>query len=112
MDLQAEASSVFVFRRNPQQDTTKKELPKAYRLDFSKADVFLIAGQFDLLPSDIVYVATAVVALYDEFVEEEEGCDLPLVFCCLWCLECTLLLLLFCSSGDKITMYGGGILGS
>ncbi len=68
VDLQAEASSVFVFRIHEQQNTTAKGLPIAYRLDFSKPDVFLIAGQFDVLPSDIVYVATAGASEFRKFV--------------------------------------------
>ena len=68
VDLQAEASSVFIFRMNHQQEDIGQKMPTAYRLDFSKPDVFLLAGQFEVLPSDIVYVATAGASEFRKFI--------------------------------------------
>lgn len=70
VDLQAEASSVFVFRADPQpmDIQQQRQISTAYRLDFSKPDVFLLAGRFEVLPSDIVYVATADASEFRKFI--------------------------------------------
>ena len=55
-DMQAAAGSVFVFRipgDNNQTDAI------AYRLDFSRPDAFIMASQFNVVSSDIVYVAAS-----------------------------------------------------
>ncbi|KJZ21243.1 polysaccharide biosynthesis/export family protein [Loktanella sp. S4079] len=63
-DMQAEPHSVFVFRRAQ----IAGELPVAYRVDFARADAFLLADQFKLDDSDIVYVATADASEFRKFI--------------------------------------------
>ena len=55
-DMQAAASSVFVFRMPNGNNRTGAI---AYRLDFSRPDAFILASQFNLVSSDIVYVAAS-----------------------------------------------------
>ena len=62
-DMQAEPNSVFVFRRSQPVGQAV-----AYRLDFARADAFLLADQFPLAASDIVYVATADASEFRKFV--------------------------------------------
>jgi len=62
VDLQAEASSVFIFRPDA------ANLDTAYRLNFSRPDAFLLASQFKVAPTDIVYVATADASEFRKFV--------------------------------------------
>ena len=68
VDLQAEANSVFIFRMSHKKEDAEQKIPMAYRLDFSKPDAFLLAGQFEVLPSDIVYVATAGASEFRKFI--------------------------------------------
>ena len=66
-DMQAEASSVFVFRSERlYEDEPSSSI--AYRLDFAKPDAFLLANQFAMLPSDVVYVATADASEFRKFM--------------------------------------------
>ena len=66
-NLQAEAASVFVFRQ-PHSHPSVHRIPVAYRLDFSKPDAFLLASRFEIMPTDIVYVATADASEFQKFV--------------------------------------------
>ena len=68
VDLQAEANSVFIFRMDHHKDNAEQKIPTAYRLDFSRPDAFLLAGQFEVLPSDIVYIATAGASEFRKFI--------------------------------------------
>ena len=68
VDLQADANSVFIFRMNHRKDHAEKKMPMAYRLDFSRPDAFLLAGQFTVLPSDVVYIATAGASEFRKFI--------------------------------------------
>ena len=63
-DMQAEASSVFVFRTTDVQNGSGT----AYRLDMSRPDAFLLAQQFEIQNSDVVYVATANASEFRKFV--------------------------------------------
>ncbi len=67
-DMQAEASSVFVFRPTDGTDKTSSIKATAYRLNFSRPDAFLLASQFEISSSDIVYVATADASEFRKFV--------------------------------------------
>lgn len=66
-DMQAEPASVFIFRESEfkQEDGTT---PLVYRLDFSRPDAFLLAGQIYVNENDIVYVATANASEFQKFV--------------------------------------------
>ena len=66
--MQAEASSVFVFRPTDGTDKTSSIKATAYRLNFSRPDAFLLASQFEISSSDIVYVATADASEFRKFV--------------------------------------------
>ena len=63
-DMQAAPNSVFVFRRARKAG----EDPVAYRVDFARADAFLLADQFMLNETDIVYVATADASEFRKFI--------------------------------------------
>ncbi len=66
-DMQAEASSVFVFRPNIDQIQNGEGTSIAYRLNFAQADAFLLASQLELSPSDIIYIATADASEFRKF---------------------------------------------
>lgn len=66
-DMQAEASSVFVFRPNIDQIQNGEGTAIAYRLNFAQADAFLLASQLELSPSDIIYIATADASEFRKF---------------------------------------------
>ncbi|MEO1638508.1 MAG: SLBB domain-containing protein [Pseudomonadota bacterium] len=61
----AQARSAFVFRPS---DGGQDDLATAYRLDFSRPDALLLAGQFRLAPDDITYVASAEAADFERIV--------------------------------------------
>ncbi|PRY77751.1 polysaccharide export outer membrane protein [Yoonia maritima] len=63
-DMQAAPNSVFVFRRA----RINTETPIVYRVDFARADAFLLADQFMLKETDIIYVATADASEFRKFV--------------------------------------------
>ncbi|SFR53123.1 polysaccharide export outer membrane protein [Yoonia tamlensis] len=63
-DMQAAPNAVFVFRRAMRPD----EQPTVYKLDFARADSFLLADQFVLRDTDIVYVATADAREFQKFI--------------------------------------------
>ena len=63
-DTQAAPNAVFVFRRAHRLGAAQK----VYRLDFARADSFLLADQFTLLDADIVYVATADATEFRKFI--------------------------------------------
>lgn len=65
-DMQAEAASVFIFRRSDQTQAPNKR-PVVYRLDFSRPDAFLLANNFEMQANDIVYVATANASEFRKF---------------------------------------------
>jgi len=67
-DMQAEASSVFVFRPTDKASKAPTIEATAYRLDFSRPDAFLLASQFEIASTDIVYVATADASKFRKFV--------------------------------------------
>lgn len=67
-DMQAEASSVFVFRPTDKASKALTIKATAYRLDFSRPDAFLLASQFEIASTDIVYVATADASKFRKFV--------------------------------------------
>jgi len=54
-DLQAEAASVFIFRPNLKRISESK----AFKVDFSKADAFILASNLQLIEKDIVFVGSA-----------------------------------------------------
>jgi polysaccharide export outer membrane protein len=62
-DRVAQARSVYVFRT---EDGTRNAT--AYQFDFSRPDALLLAGAFQLEPSDITYVASADAADFQRFV--------------------------------------------
>lgn len=62
-DRVAQARSVYVFRSEP---GTRNAT--AYQFDFSRPDALLLAGVFQLEPSDITYVASADAADFQRFV--------------------------------------------
>jgi len=62
-DRVAQARSVFVFR-----PAASGAPPTAYQFDFSRPDALLLAGAFQLEPSDITYVASADAADFQRFV--------------------------------------------
>ena len=66
-DLQAEPNSVFVFRQTTN-GLTPEKTATAYRLDFAKADAFLLANNFSMQPRDVVYIATADASEFRKFV--------------------------------------------
>ena len=61
-DRVAQARSVYVFRSEP---GTRNAT--AYQFDFSRPDALLLAGVFQLEPSDITYVASADAADFQRF---------------------------------------------
>ncbi|RBW43753.1 hypothetical protein DS901_09570 [Loktanella sp. D2R18] len=63
-DMQAAPNAVFVFRRA----RNLNETPQVYRVDFARADAFILADQFLLNETDIVYVATADASEFRKFV--------------------------------------------
>lgn len=67
-DFQAEASSVFVFRTDAEPELYPAGEPTVYRLNFAKPDAFILSSQFDLKPSDIIYVASAGASEFRKFV--------------------------------------------
>ncbi|MGD8912251.1 MAG: polysaccharide biosynthesis/export family protein [Candidatus Thiodiazotropha sp.] len=67
-DMQAEASSVFVFRPTTIPAATGQDISTAYRLNFEQPDAFILASQFEISSSDIVYVATAGASEFRKFV--------------------------------------------
>ena len=62
-DRVAQARSVFLFRPN-----SGSGQATAYQLDFSRPDALLLAGAFQLEPSDITYIASADAADFQRFV--------------------------------------------
>ena len=62
-DRVAQARSVFVFR-----PARTGGVATAYRFDFMRPDAFLLAGAFQLAPTDITYVASADAADFERFV--------------------------------------------
>ena len=67
-DMRAEPNSVFVFRPRQGMPDAANKSPLAYRLNFARPDAFLLASQFAMHPSDIVYVATADASEFNKFV--------------------------------------------
>ena len=67
-NMQAEASSVFVFRPVEKSAITSTTKATAYRLNFSKPDAFLLASQFEIASKDIIYVATADASEFRKFL--------------------------------------------
>ncbi len=63
-DMQAAPNAVFVFRRA----RNLNENPQVYRVDFARADAFILADQFLLNETDIIYVATADASEFRKFV--------------------------------------------
>jgi polysaccharide export outer membrane protein len=63
-DMQAAPNAVFVFRRARDLNNS----PSVYRIDFARADAFILADQFLLNETDIVYVATAGASEFRKFV--------------------------------------------
>ena len=68
IDMNAEASSVFIFR--PDEETSESYIinATAYRLNFSRPDAFILASQFAVADTDIVYVATADASEFRKFI--------------------------------------------
>ena len=64
-DMKAEAGSVFVFRVSEYGNRTASI---AYRLDFTRPDAFILASQFTIVSSDIVYVAASDASEFQKFV--------------------------------------------
>ena len=62
-DRVAQARSVYVFRAE-----VGTRSATAYQFDFSRPDALLLAGAFQLEPSDITYVASADAADFQRFV--------------------------------------------
>jgi polysaccharide export outer membrane protein len=62
-DRIAQARSVYVFR-----PTAEAHKAIAYQFDFSRPDALLLAGAFQLRPTDITYVASADAADFQRFV--------------------------------------------
>lgn len=56
-------SGVVVFRRAP--DVDEAALPTIYVLDLSRPESFLLAGEFELQPRDVVYVKATDFAKYN-----------------------------------------------
>ncbi|PIE43413.1 MAG: hypothetical protein CSA50_05950 [Gammaproteobacteria bacterium] len=67
-DMQAEASSVFVFRPPAQLAEKATDKAIAYRLNFARPDALVLASQFKVEASDIVYVATADASEFRKLV--------------------------------------------
>jgi polysaccharide export outer membrane protein len=67
-DSAAEPNSVFVFRNAGATSAISRVVPKVYRLDFARPDAFLLAQQFIVDSSDIVYVATADATEFRKFI--------------------------------------------
>ncbi|MBL4800162.1 MAG: SLBB domain-containing protein [Oleispira sp.] len=67
-NMQAEASSVFVFRLIKRNETASNNAGISYRLNMSRPDAFLLASQFEVEDTDIVYVATADASEFRKFV--------------------------------------------
>ena len=63
-DMQAAPNAVFIFRRS----RGPNDLQKVYRLDFARADSFILADQFTLHDADIIYVATADATEFRKFI--------------------------------------------
>jgi polysaccharide export outer membrane protein len=63
-DMQAAPNAIFIFRRAQDLEST----PTVYRLDFARADSFLLADQFTLHEADIIYVATANAREFHKFI--------------------------------------------
>jgi polysaccharide biosynthesis/export protein len=62
-DRVAQAQSVYVFRA-----AAGNKSATAYLFDFSRPDALLLAGAFNLEPTDITYVASADAADFQKFV--------------------------------------------
>lgn len=64
----ASDSGVLVFRRAA--STATDALPTVFRLDLSKPEGLLLAGEFELLPRDVVYVKATAFARYNLVINQ------------------------------------------
>jgi polysaccharide biosynthesis/export protein len=64
----AQAKSVFVFRPAPSAAAGDSVRAIAYRFNFSVPDAFLLAGMFQLEPTDIIYVTSAEAVDFQRFL--------------------------------------------
>lgn len=79
IDLRADASGVFIFRREDAKDVIAMgrnskltalggEVPVVYRVNLSGADGFVTAQAFRMQPGDLVYVSNAPASEFEKFL--------------------------------------------
>ena len=66
--LAASDSGVLVFRRAA--DSSPDSVPSVFRLDLSRPEGLLLAGEFELQPRDVVYVKTTAFAQYNLIINQ------------------------------------------
>ncbi|MCW4152155.1 polysaccharide export protein [Halomonas sp. 18H] len=66
-EAQADASGIFVFRRNTQR---QDKLATVYQLDASNATAMVLGTQFQLEPSDVVYVTTTALGRWNRTINQ------------------------------------------
>lgn len=64
--LRADDGGVLIFRRPPSSELP----PTIFRLDLSRPTGLLLAGEFELLPRDVVYVKTTGFAKYNSMINQ------------------------------------------
>jgi len=82
----ANAKGLFIFRwekagnlASMDATSTNDRIPVIYRIDMSNPATFFLAQQFEMRDGDIVYVSTAPIAQFQQFVNIIASTVLPLV---------------------------------
>ncbi|MDW7749073.1 polysaccharide export protein [Halomonas sp.] len=66
-EAQADASGIFVFRRQPEND---RKLATVYQLDARNAAAMVLGTEFQLEPADVVYVTTTSLGRWNRVINQ------------------------------------------
>ena len=75
----ANARGVFIFRWEKPENPADGKIPVIYRIDMSNPATFFLAQQFEMQDGDIVYVSTAPIAQFQQFVNIIASTVLPII---------------------------------